>query len=138
MKAAIVARDERETGERALLNLGHTFGHALEAALGFSDRLPHGEGVAIGMALAFRLSVKLGLCPRQDSERFIRHLKDSGLPSSIDDIPGERPPVDDLLDNMQHDKKVSAGKINFVLLHGIGQAFVTNDVPLDALKEVLS
>jgi len=138
MKAAIVARDERETGERALLNLGHTFGHALEAVTGFSDRLLHGEGVAVGMALAFRLSVKLGLCPGQDAERFTRHLKDSGLPSSIEDIPGERPSVDDLLDHMQHDKKASAGKINFILLRGIGQAFVTNDVPLDALRQVLT
>ena len=90
MKADIVARDERETGDRALLNLGHTFGHALEAATGFSDRLMHGEGVAIGMALAFRLSVKLGLCPGQDAERFVRHLKAVGLPAAIGDIPGPR------------------------------------------------
>src|SRR6201990_150103 len=88
-KAAIVARDERETGDRALLNLGHTFGHALEAATGFSDRLIHGEAVAIGMVLAFDLSVKLGLCPGQDAERFRRHLKAVGLPSSIADIPGD-------------------------------------------------
>ena len=91
MKADIVARDERETGDRALLNLGHTFGHALEAATGFSDRLIHGEGVAIGMALAFQLSVKLGLCPGQDAERFVRHLKAVGLPAAISDIPGARP-----------------------------------------------
>src|ERR1700742_5168619 len=90
MKAEIVARDERESGDRALLNLGHTFGHALEAATGFSDRLVHGEGVAIGMALAFRLSVKLGLCPGQDAERFVRHLKAVGLPSAIGDIGGGR------------------------------------------------
>jgi 3-dehydroquinate synthase len=81
MKADIVARDERETGERALLNLGHTFGHALEAATGYCDRLVHGEGVAIGMALAFQLSVRLGLCPAPDAERFIRHLKAAGLPA---------------------------------------------------------
>ena len=97
MKADIVARDERETGERALLNLGHTFGHALEAATGFSDRLLHGEGVAIGMALAFRLSVQLGLCPGQDAERFVRHLKAVGLPSAIADIPGARPAPDELI-----------------------------------------
>src|SRR5471030_219306 len=90
-KAAIVARDERENGERALLNLGHTFGHALEAATGFSGRLLHGEGVAIGMALAFRLSVKLGHCPGQDAERFVRHLQAVGLPAAIADIPGPRP-----------------------------------------------
>ena len=91
MKADIVARDERETGERALLNLGHTFGHALEAVTGFSDRLIHGEGVAIGMALAFQLSVRLGHCPGQDADRLVRHLKAVGLPSAIADIPGPRP-----------------------------------------------
>src|SRR6185503_2205146 len=94
MKANIVARDERESGERALLNLGHTFGHALEAVTGFSDRLIHGEGVAIGMALAFQLSVRLGLCPGQDAERFVRHLKAVGLPPAISDIPGLRPEPD--------------------------------------------
>ncbi len=138
MKAGIVERDERETGERALLNLGHAFGHALEAETGYSDRLLHGESVAIGTALAFRLSVALGLCTRQDSERFIAHLKAVGLPTSIADIPGPRPTADDLIYNMQHDKKTVGGKLNFVLLRGIGQAFVTNDVPMKALKEVLS
>ena len=92
MKAAIVARDERETGERALLNLGHTFGHALEAATGYSDRLIHGEGVAIGMALAFRLSVRLGLCPGQDAERFApAPRRPWACRSAISDIPGPRP-----------------------------------------------
>jgi 3-dehydroquinate synthase len=138
MKADIVARDERETGERALLNLGHTFGHALEATTGFSDRLIHGEGVAIGMALALRLSVKLGLCPGQDAERFIRHLKAVGLPADIADIPGGRPGVDELVAAMAHDKKVSDGKLTFILLKGLGQAFVTRDVPLDAVKLVLT
>jgi 3-dehydroquinate synthase len=138
MKAGIVARDERESGERALLNLGHTFGHALEAATGFSDRLIHGEGVAIGMALAFRLSVKLGLCPGQDSERFIRHLRAVGLPSSIADIPGPRPDANELIGHMAHDKKVSEGRLTFVLLKGLGQAFVTRDVPVAALKSVLT
>jgi 3-dehydroquinate synthase len=138
MKAEIVARDERETGERALLNLGHTFGHALEAATGFSDRLTHGEGVAIGMALAFRLSVKLELCPGQDAERFVRHLKAAGLPSAIADIAGSRPGTGELIRHMAHDKKVTDGKLTFILLHGLGQAFVTRDVPLDAVKDVLS
>jgi 3-dehydroquinate synthase len=138
MKADIVARDERESGERALLNLGHTFGHALEAATGFSDRLIHGEGVAIGMALAFRLSVALGLCPGQDSERFIRHLKAVGLPCAIADIPGPRPDADELVAHMAHDKKVSEGRLTFVLLKGLGRAFVTRDVPLPALKDVLT
>lgn len=137
MKADIVARDERETGERALLNLGHTFGHALEAATGFSQRLIHGEGVAIGMALAFQLSVKLGLCPKDDSDRLMRHLKAAGLPSSIADIEGPRPPVDTLVATMGHDKKVKDGKLTFILARGLGRAFVTSDVPLDAVKDVL-
>jgi 3-dehydroquinate synthase len=138
MKADIVARDERETGDRALLNLGHTFGHALEAATGFSSRLNHGEGVAIGMALAFQLSVKLGLCPGQDADRFIRHLKAVGLPTAIADIPGSRAGADELVAHMAHDKKVADGKLTFILLKGLGQAFVTRDVPLDAVKTVLT
>ncbi len=138
MKAEIVARDERETGDRALLNLGHTFGHALEAATGFSGRLIHGEAVAIGMALAFRLSVKLGLCPGQDAERFTRHLQAVGLPSAIGDIPGARPGADDLIGHMAHDKKVTDGQLTFILLRGLGQAFVTRDVPLAAVKSVLT
>jgi 3-dehydroquinate synthase len=138
MKAAIVARDEREIGERALLNLGHTFGHALEAVTGFSNRLIHGEGVAIGMALAFRLSVHLGLCPGQDADRFVRHLRAAGLPSVISDIPGPRPTTDALIAAMGHDKKVTDGKLTFILLRGLGRSFVTSDVPLDAVKDVLS
>lgn len=138
MKADIVARDERETGERALLNLGHTFGHALEAATGFGERLVHGEGVAIGMALAMQLSVKLGLAPEQDCTRLIRHLKAVGLPSAISDIAGPRPSADELLGHMAHDKKVTDGKLTFILLRGLGQAFVTRDVPIAAVKSVLS
>ena len=138
MKADIVARDERETGERALLNLGHTFGHALEAVTGFSDRLIHGEGVAIGTALAFLLSVRLGLCSGQDADRFIRHLKSVGLPSAIADIPGPRPAPEALMAAMGHDKKVKDGKLTFILVKGLGRAFVTREVPLDAVKDVLS
>ena len=138
MKAAIVERDERETGERALLNLGHTFGHALEAATGFSSRLLHGEGVAIGMALAFRLSVRLGLCPGQDADRFIRHLSAIGLPSSLADIPGARPGADELIAHMTHDKKAKDGRVRFILVRGIGEAFETDDVPGDVLREALS
>ena len=137
MKADIVARDERESGERALLNLGHTFGHALEAVTGYSARLLHGEGVAIGMALALRLSVRLGLAPREDAERLVRHLKAAGLPSALSDIPGSRPGADALIAAMGHDKKVAEGKIRFVLVRGLGKAFVTSDVPLDALRDVL-
>jgi 3-dehydroquinate synthase len=138
MKAAIVARDERETGERALLNLGHTFGHALEAATGYGARLLHGEGVAIGMALAFRLSVRLGICPGQDAERFTQHLRSAGLPAAIAAIPGARPDAAELIAHMRHDKKARDGRIAFVLVRGIGEAFVTDDVPMDAVAEVLT
>jgi 3-dehydroquinate synthase len=138
MKAEIVARDERESGDRALLNLGHTFGHALEAATGYSDRLLHGEGVAVGTALAFRLSTKLGLCPSEDTERLIQHLKAVGLPAEISGIPGELPPPDELLAHMAHDKKVKDGKLVFVLVRGIGKAFVTSNVPVEAVREIVS
>jgi 3-dehydroquinate synthase len=137
MKADIVARDERENGERALLNLGHTFGHALEAMTGYSSRLLHGEGIAIGMVLAFRLSVRLGLAPLADAERLVRHLKAVGLPSALSDIPGPRPDTAGLIAAMAHDKKVADGKIHFVLLRGLGQAFVTSEVPQEALRDVL-
>jgi 3-dehydroquinate synthase len=137
MKADIVARDERETGDRALLNLGHTFGHALEAATGYSSRLLHGEGVAIGMALAFRLSAKLGLAPAADAERIAKHLRASALPASIADIEGSRPDADALLAHMMHDKKAKAGKLTFVLARGIGKAFTTSDVPMEKVREVL-
>jgi 3-dehydroquinate synthase len=138
MKADIVARDERETGERALLNLGHTFGHALEAATGFSDRLLHGEGVAIGTVLALKLSTKLGLSPQADAARFAKHLKAVGLPAAIADIPGPRPEADTLIAAMAHDKKVKDGKLTFVLAKGLGHAFTSRDVPLDAVRSVLS
>ncbi len=138
MKAGIVSRDEREAGERALLNLGHTFGHALEAATGYSERLLHGEGVAIGMVLAFRLSAKLGLAPAADGERLARHLRDAGLPASIADIEGPRPDADTLLAHMTHDKKAKGGKLVFVLARGLGRAFTTGDVPIDAVRDVLT
>jgi len=138
MKADIVARDERETGDRALLNLGHTFGHALEAATGYSDRLLHGEGVAIGMALAFQLSVALGLCRGQDADRLTRHLRAAGLPAAIPDVPAPRPSPDVLLEHMAHDKKVKDGRMTFVLVRGLGEAFVTGDVPMDAVRSVLA
>ena len=137
MKADIVARDEHEKGDRALLNLGHTFGHALEALTGYSDRMLHGEGVAIGMALAANLSVRLGLAPQEDAQRLVRHLKAVGLPSAISDIPGPRPDARSLMAAMGHDKKVADGKINFILLRGLGKAFVTANVPADALEDVL-
>jgi 3-dehydroquinate synthase len=138
MKAEIVARDERETGDRALLNFGHTFGHALEAATGYGDRLLHGEAIAIGMSLAFRLSSELGLCNGQDGERFARHLKETGLPIALDNIPGVRPTADELLAHMAHDKKASSGKLTFVLVRAIGKAFVTSEVPLESVRKVLA
>ncbi|HVZ92544.1 MAG TPA: 3-dehydroquinate synthase [Rhizomicrobium sp.] len=138
MKARIVSRDERETGERALLNFGHTFGHALEAATGYSGRLSHGEGVAVGMALAFRLSAALGLCAGQESERFVRHLKALGLPTSIAEIEGPRPSPEELIARMAYDKKNRGGRINFILAREIGSAFRSEAVSPEALREVLS
>jgi 3-dehydroquinate synthase len=138
VKAEIVGRDERETGERALLNLGHTFGHALEAATGYSARLLHGEAVAIGMVLAFRLSTELGYALPGDAERLERHLRSVSLPASISDIPGPRPDADTLLAHMMHDKKSKHGQLTFVLARGIGQAFTRSDVPLEAVRDILS
>jgi 3-dehydroquinate synthase len=136
-KAAIVARDERESGERALLNLGHTFGHALEAATGYSDRLLHGEGVALGMALAFKLSAKLKFCKPADVTRVVKHLENAGLPVRLSQIPGSLPGPDDLLSLMMQDKKVSRGKLVFILAKGIGKAFIAKNVDTKAVREVL-
>jgi len=136
-KAAIVARDERETGERALLNLGHTFGHALEAACGFSDRLLHGEAVAAGMALAFAFSARQGLLPAAEAERAIRHLAAVGLPTRPSDIPGGLPPVDQLMDLMAQDKKVKRGMPTFILARGIGAAFVETGVDQEDVRAFL-
>lgn len=138
MKAAIVERDEREKGERALLNLGHTFGHALEAATGFSDRLLHGEGVAIGMVLAFRFSASLGLCTADDAARVENLVRASGLPASIGDIPGVRPGADELMTHMAHDKKVKDGKLVFILARGVGQSFVAEDVDAARVRAFLA
>ena len=138
-KAAIVAADEREeSGKRALLNLGHTFGHALEAFAGYSDRLLHGEAIAIGMRLAFTFSVEKGLCPEDDAKRVERHLLDVGLPSRIAEIPGGRPSPEQLLELMRQDKKVKGGKLALVLVRGIGKAFVEPDVSPEALRDFLA
>ena len=128
MKAGIVARDETETGERALLNLGHTFGHALEAACGFSDQLLHGEAVSIGMALAFRFSEARALCAPQTAGRVELHLRNAGLPTRIADIPAlAGTSTDDLVKLMHQDKKVSSGKPTLVLARAIGDAFISRD-----------
>lgn len=137
MKAEIVSRDERETGDRALLNFGHTFAHALEAATGYSDRLLHGEAVAIGMVLAIQLSIALGLCSSGDLERLRRHLSAVGLPTSIAAIPGTRPARDTLLAHMAHDKKVKDGRLVFVLTRGIGRTFISADVPVEHVRALL-
>lgn len=138
MKADVVARDERETGERALLNLGHTFGHALEAATGYSDRLLHGEGVAIGTALAFRLSARLGLSPAADAERIEKHLRAIGLPAAIADVAGPRIGAGALIRHMMHDKKAKDGKLTFILARGIGHAFIAGDVAMDDVQALLA
>src|SRR6056297_654363 len=137
MKADIVVRDETEQGDRALLNLGHTFCHALEAATGYSDRLLHGEGVAIGCAVAFELSSRLGLCSQEDPSRVRAHLRDMKMKVDLSDIAGELPDADGLLALMAQDKKVVDGTLNFVLARGIGHAFVTGNVPRDTVKAVL-
>lgn len=137
MKAAIVMRDETEQGDRALLNLGHTFCHALEAATGYGDRLLHGEGVAIGCALAFELSARLGLCAQEDPSRVRAHLRAMGMKTDIADIPGDLPGAEALLGLMGQDKKVVEGRLRFILARGIGQAFVTADVPNEAVLDLL-
>lgn len=136
-KAATVAADERESGVRALLNLGHTFGHALEAATGFSQRLVHGEGVAVGMALAFELSARLGFCAGQDAVRVRQHLTRAGLPARLADVPGKLPDADALIALMGQDKKVQDGKLTFILARAIGEAFITRDVDPGALRTLL-
>jgi 3-dehydroquinate synthase len=137
MKADIVARDEREAGERALLNLGHTFGHALEAFAGFSARLLHGEAVALGMALAFQFSARLGLLPPADAERVARHLQQVGLPTRLSDMPGDHPDADRLMELMAQDKKVRRGRLTFILARGIGQAFIAPDIDAAEVRAFL-
>src|SRR4051794_11058433 len=140
-KAAIVMRDERENGERALLNLGHTFGHALEAATGFSDRLYHGEGVAIGMVLAAELSAELGMIAEADAMRIQRHLAAAGLPTGLQDIAGftqEKIGAGALLELMAQDKKVKRGKLTFILLQTVGQAVIVPDVEPSLVRDFIA
>ncbi|MDF1801686.1 3-dehydroquinate synthase [Thalassovita sp.] len=137
MKADIVERDETEQGDRALLNLGHTFCHALESATGYSDRLLHGEGVAIGCALAFEVSARMGLCSQEDPSRLRAHLRDMKTKVDLSDIAGELPDADALITLMGQDKKVVDGQIRFIMARGIGQAFVTKDVDLGIVRDVL-
>jgi 3-dehydroquinate synthase len=138
MKAEIVARDEFETGDRALLNLGHTFGHALETATGYGDRLLHGEGVAIGMGLAFDLSMRLGLCPQEAPSRVRAHLRAMGMKATLADVDGPLPDADGLMALMAQDKKARDGRIAFVLADDIGRARVVRDAPPEAARAVLA
>jgi 3-dehydroquinate synthase len=136
-KAAIVAADEREGGVRALLNLGHTFAHALEAECGYSGELLHGEAVAIGMVLAFDLSALLGLCPAEDAARVSRHLAAVGLPTTLGSVAGRIWDAERLIELMRRDKKVRGGRMTFVLARGIGQAVMADDVGAEDLRELL-
>jgi 3-dehydroquinate synthase len=137
MKADIVVRDETEQGERALLNLGHTFGHALEAATGYSNRLLHGEGVAIGCALAFELSARMGLCAQEAPSRVRAHLREMGMKVDLSDIDGDLPDAEALLALMGQDKKVVEGQLRFILARSIGDSFVTGDVPRGEVVRLL-
>ncbi|MBB4009264.1 3-dehydroquinate synthase [Allorhizobium taibaishanense] len=138
-KADVVVADERENGRRALLNLGHTFGHALEAATHYdSSRLVHGEGVSIGMVLAHEFSARLNLASPDDAKRVERHLKEVGLPTRISDIKGDMPPAEELMKAIAQDKKVKGGQLTFILTHGVGQSFVADDVPSSEVLSFLS
>src|SRR6202012_49693 len=141
-KAAIVARDERETGERAMLNLGHTFGHALEAATGFSDRLFHGEGVAVGMVLAAEFSAQLGKISEADADRVQHHLAKVGLPTRLQDIAGFAQEgladADALMGLMAQDKKVKRGRLTFILLEAVGRAVIAPDVEPSLVRDFLA
>jgi 3-dehydroquinate synthase len=136
-KALTVSRDERETGERALLNLGHTFGHALEAAAGFSDRLLHGEAISLGMALAFEFSARRRLLATADAARVQRHLAAVGLPTQLNQVSAGLPDADRLMDLIAQDKKVKRGKLTFILVHGIGAAFIAPDVDAAEVRAFL-
>jgi 3-dehydroquinate synthase len=137
-KARVVGADEREQDGRALLNLGHTFGHALEAECGYGDELLHGEAVAIGMVMAFDLSARLGLCPMADAGRVARHLASVGLPASVEAVPGRSFAAERLIGHMRRDKKVDQGRVAFVLARGIGKAFLAKGVDLAEVEGMLS
>jgi len=135
-KAKIVAKDEKEAGERALLNFGHTFAHALEAETGYSDKLLHGEAVAIGMALAFSVSVAMSYCPQVDYNRMLAHFKALGLPTRLPDL-GVKWNAERLMQHFAHDKKAEGGRPTFILTHGVGKAFSTPGVEISLIRQVL-
>ncbi len=136
-KARIVSADEHEKGQRALLNLGHTFGHALEAEVGYGDKLLHGEAVSIGMVMAFELSNRLGLCNQGDAGRLRAHLQNIGMKTTLSGLADHNWTAEKLLDHMSKDKKVMAGSIAFILARGIGKSFIDSDVNMDDVKFVL-
>jgi 3-dehydroquinate synthase len=137
-KAAIVARDEREDGDRALLNLGHTFAHALERLTRYdSSRLVHGEAVAIGLCLAFRFSQRLGLCSGQDAGRVAAHIASVGLPTRLQDVPGGSGTAAEIVEAMSQDKKVKRGALTFILVHGIGKSFIAPGIAADAVHDFI-
>jgi len=138
MKAEIVVNDEKEYGDRALLNLGHTFCHALEAATGYSDRMLHGEGVAIGCILAFDLSARMSLTSQEDPVRIKKHFSDMGMVNSMKQISGVLPDADALVELMFQDKKVVNGKLNLILTKGIGKAFIARDIDPNLIKSVIN
>ena len=137
IKAAVVAEDEREQGNRALLNLGHTFGHALEAENGFSRSLLHGEAVAIGTIMAFEMSVRMGICPVSDLHKVRNHFESIGLPTTLNGLSTDGWSADKLLAHMGHDKKTEAGQLTLILVRGIGKSFVSREFDMDILKSVL-
>jgi 3-dehydroquinate synthase len=138
IKADIVSADETEKGNRALLNMGHTFGHALEAKAGYSGALTHGESISIGMSMAFDLSVRMGICPCEDRDRIKKHLELCGLPIGLNKLNVDSWSSSKLLDFMYQDKKVSGGKLTFILAHGIGKPIITNDINIDDLTAILN
>ena len=138
IKAKIVSQDEKEKGNRALLNLGHTFGHSLEAGTKYSDQLLHGEAVSIGCCLAFDLSYRLGLCSQEEPSRVRSFMKSLGMITDIAQIPGRLPDTDTLLNLMKQDKKVKRGKLRFIIPRGIGDTFISDNVDLDDVSFVLN
>ena len=133
-KAKIVVADEKEKGQRALLNLGHTFGHAIEAAANYSDKILHGEAVSIGCVLAFKFSEELGLCSSEDVQRVLKHFVSVGLKTDFKDIPITLPSAEDFIGLMMNDKKVKNGSLNLILLNKIGDAFLSENVSLNRLQ----
>ena len=135
IKAAVVEEDEKESGLRMILNFGHTLGHGIEAALAYS--ILHGEAVSIGMIMAFDLSARLGLCPPDDAARVKRHFAAVGLPMGLDAVAGQDCSSSALINHMRLDKKVRDGRITFILVRGIGNDFIADDVSLKDVEELL-